>query len=217
MSGLRKQLVERIREKVLTGEIGVGRENATSETKLAESFDVSRVPVREALTVLADRQLVEQFPQRGVAARRISAGEALEAIRYCSAIEMSVVHYLTEEERLGESKRVADDIQTFRSDVEGLESAVEEGPDYVLLRETALHRNVAQSAGFLTGGRSIEEFRDCVHLYQRTSAPLPEENLRDIPRANMRWFDAVSKLNREECEASLSELFDQRMAQLDRL
>jgi DNA-binding GntR family transcriptional regulator len=218
MSELRGRLIDDIRRKVLTGEIGVGRENATSEAEIAKGFHetVSRVPVREALTVLADRLLVEQFPQRGIAARRLSLGEALEAIRLCSVIEGSVVSYLTKPERRSKVEESFGAIDALADELQELDFAREKGPDEVLLRETALHRSLARVAGFDTGGRSIQEFRDRTHLYQRTNAPLTDSEVDTVVKRNTELIDAVRGLDGSACESALVVLFDERIDQLTR-
>jgi GntR family transcriptional repressor for pyruvate dehydrogenase complex len=61
---LYEQIVEQIRERILSGELQDGDQLPT-ERELAEQFDVSRTAVREAVKALTQSGLVEVRPGRG--------------------------------------------------------------------------------------------------------------------------------------------------------
>jgi DNA-binding GntR family transcriptional regulator len=60
---LTARVTERLRRAILDAEFELGE--ALSEDKLATALEVSRTPVREALTALAQQGLIEIRPQRG--------------------------------------------------------------------------------------------------------------------------------------------------------
>jgi DNA-binding GntR family transcriptional regulator len=75
-----RRLYKTLAEQIITGEIKPGQR--LDERDLAERFEVSRTPVREALRGLQERGLVEIMPRRGVIVATISLdglGELLEA------------------------------------------------------------------------------------------------------------------------------------------
>lgn len=63
-SSLNSELTESLRDAIITGEIPQG--SRLSETRLAERFQVSRGPLREAIRRLEGMNLVSHRPQQGV-------------------------------------------------------------------------------------------------------------------------------------------------------
>lgn len=80
-----QQVHERLREDILSGELEPG--DVLTETALAESFGVSRGPVREALGRLAAEGLVTITPRRGAIIASLSADEFVEAYQVREALE----------------------------------------------------------------------------------------------------------------------------------
>ena len=66
---------------------------AIAEKQIAESYGVSRTPVREAVLRLADDGLVEVFPQSGTYVSRIPLNRLPEAIVIRKALEEGTVRY----------------------------------------------------------------------------------------------------------------------------
>ncbi|MDO7911202.1 GntR family transcriptional regulator [Pseudomonas sp. 22-AL-CL-001] len=62
-STLVQRIVSELRQKIQLGELSPGAH--LSAQKVADSFQVSRSPAREALTALAEQALLEQIPNRG--------------------------------------------------------------------------------------------------------------------------------------------------------
>ncbi|PWC32717.1 GntR family transcriptional regulator [Azospirillum sp. TSO35-2] len=67
------------------------------EKQVAETYGVSRTPVREAMLKLADEGLVEVFPQSGTFVARIPLGALPEAIAIRRALEEATVRYAAEQ------------------------------------------------------------------------------------------------------------------------
>lgn len=70
----------RIRDLMTSGEVAIGQKLVTQS--LADQFDVSRSPVREALLLLAEQGLLEQIPNRGFFAKAMpeSRGDPAEPL-----------------------------------------------------------------------------------------------------------------------------------------
>lgn len=75
------QIVERIRQWILTGELKDG-DLLPSERNLAQMFDVSRVPIREALKVLEFLGAVKHIRGKGVYVKRIGISHVLNNIDF---------------------------------------------------------------------------------------------------------------------------------------
>lgn len=83
------KLADRVRQdletEILTGELAPGAR--LDETRLAERFEVSRTPIREALTQLASVGLVETRPRQGAIVARITPKRLAEMFEVMAEIE----------------------------------------------------------------------------------------------------------------------------------
>ena len=71
---LPERVADALRDDILKGRFSPGE--ALRETAIAEEFEVSRAPVREALRILAAEGLVESLPYRHTRVRRITSTES---------------------------------------------------------------------------------------------------------------------------------------------
>lgn len=108
-------LLDRIRELVLGGEYTPG--TALSEVKLADHFEVSRTPVREALKQLQIEGLVEIRPKVGTFVREISRREIIEMFEVKETLEGMAARLMA---RRGSIPELA----ALRTNVEASEQAV---------------------------------------------------------------------------------------------
>lgn len=80
-SALYNQIFARIRDLLRTGKLKEG-DPLPSERELAQMFDVSRVPVREALKVLEFVGIVQHVRGKGVFIRKVTANNIIETIDF---------------------------------------------------------------------------------------------------------------------------------------
>ncbi len=83
------QIVQRVRVMIAQGELAPGVHLRQSE--LAKQFDISRVPVREALKLLAAEGIVDHDPNRGFFVAQLSSREAWQLYRLRHLIEAEVL------------------------------------------------------------------------------------------------------------------------------
>lgn len=88
------QLHMRLRHKIINCELAPGQR--ISETEIAESYAVSRQPVREAFIKLAEENLVNIRPQRGTFIKRISVSAVLSARFIREAVEADLARNVAE-------------------------------------------------------------------------------------------------------------------------
>lgn len=79
------RIAEALRRAIISGSIEGG--TALRQEELASAFDVSRVPVREALRLLEAEGLVEFHPNRGVVVAVITADEVADIYTIRAALE----------------------------------------------------------------------------------------------------------------------------------
>ncbi|MDR5906476.1 GntR family transcriptional regulator [Franzmannia qiaohouensis] len=86
---VRQRLYQVLRQSIIHMVLAPGQ--ALSEKEIADTFNVSRQPVREAFIRLSEAGLVEVRPQRGTYVVKISQRAVLEARFVREAIEVAVV------------------------------------------------------------------------------------------------------------------------------
>lgn len=193
----RAEAYAQVREVILRGQLQP--EAPTSERMLAERHDMSRMPVREALAVLAAVGLVDQIPQRGVEVHPIDSHEALQAIRLRMAIESVTVEELA---RSGGA-----DSDELRDAVASMESAYGSGDQIeFMLADTRLHVEIARLGGFNTSLTALQGLRDRVHLF-RLQQPLGYAEMRAVLDEHHALIQAIAAHDvsraREAIEAHL--------------
>lgn len=80
-----------IEQAIVAGDFAPGER--LDETALADRFDVSRTPIREALTALESTGLVELRPRRGAFVKALSAAELLEMFETMAELESSCARF----------------------------------------------------------------------------------------------------------------------------
>ncbi len=86
---VRQRLFQVLRQSIIQMVLAPGQ--ALSEKEIAETFMVSRQPVREAFIRLSEAGLVEVRPQRGTYVVKISQRAVLEARFVREAVEVAIV------------------------------------------------------------------------------------------------------------------------------
>jgi DNA-binding GntR family transcriptional regulator len=84
-SRLAEQLLDAIEERIVTGEYAPGAR--LDEVELAETFHVSRTPIREALIRLGTIRMIEKKPRRGWAVAPASPRRLFEMFEFMSELE----------------------------------------------------------------------------------------------------------------------------------
>lgn len=82
---LHEAVVDRLRDMIIEGELRVGER--LHEFNLAETLNVSRTPVREAVKLLATEGLVELLPGRGARVAALSAKTITDLLEVIGGIE----------------------------------------------------------------------------------------------------------------------------------
>lgn len=139
------QIVNNLYERITSGQMESGTKLV--ETVLADSFKVSRGPVREALRHLASLGLVSFAPNRGASVRVISLTEAKALYEYRTALEAEAA-YLAAQRIQAEG---AQQLRLLLADHTSLVAASSDGAYVVKNRDSDFHSLVA----FLSGSEYI--------------------------------------------------------------
>lgn len=84
-ASLRQQVIERLRDAVISGRLSPGQR--LTERELTESLGVSRTVVREALRQLEAEGLIEVIPNKGPVVRTLTAEEAEDIYRIRAVLQ----------------------------------------------------------------------------------------------------------------------------------
>lgn len=90
---IREIIYDRLKEAILSGEIGDGER--LIESDIAERLNVSRTPVREAFRMLESDGILEALPRRGVVVRNMAVDDIVEIYRIRQALEVMAVQSAT--------------------------------------------------------------------------------------------------------------------------
>ncbi len=203
----RDRALQAIREVILSGRIRAGER--TSERRLTEGFlagtDLGRTPVREALAVLTEQGIVEQYPQVGFSVRRVEATEARRVL---------ALQRITERVVAAEGARRHIDVQPLRRIAADLAEAAERGQaSRAMNLARTLHVTLAEAAGYGSAVEPLGGFRDRFALFFAATQPLAGRELTEVAVQSDRLVEAVAAdASGEEALERLDELIETEAA-----
>jgi len=128
-------VTERLRRAIVNGDVVAGQR--LLETELAESFNVSRATVRQALLHLKNEDLVEMRPRRGAVVARMSREDSMQLCETRCLLESFGL-----KEAL--ANLTADDLASMRRTAMAMGKALEDGDIMSLVElDDTFHRTIA--------------------------------------------------------------------------
>lgn len=199
-SSLADQAYNRIREKILTGDFAIGA--TLSRRKLAAEFNMSFMPVMEALQKLENEGLVESLPRIGTRVRVPTPGDIREEYIMREALECHCARLFAERATEDEKR----ELRVIAKELDRLDKkwvAEERDNPAVVVAENKLHMHfhmrIAECTGSATLVKAVSLNQTLVfkwHLdagYKPPSAPtwhehwheqlIDELSLSDVDRA----------------------------------
>lgn len=98
-------IIKRIKDMIMEGKLKVG-DKLPSERELAEMFQVSRVPVREALKIMEFMEVIQYIPGDGVYLKHIAIKDLLSKIDFMVETSSDIISDLFEARQAVELKAV---------------------------------------------------------------------------------------------------------------
>lgn len=138
-SSLTEKVYNLLRDEIVTCELEPGRE--LSESELAERFEVSKTPVREALAALRSDGFVHTFPRRGYQVAPITFGDMNELFELRTLLEAGAAELACQRisaADLEQLKQMADTVYN-RAEPPSLRNFIQ--------TNSAFHLAIARSAG----------------------------------------------------------------------
>ena len=189
------EVTRRLREEILSGRLAPG--TPLGQEKLAGQFGVSRVPIREALRVLAGENLVQLESYRGAVVTRLSIEELDELYGIIWGIEIPVVRRAVpaiSDEALAEMREIVSQMRTMQRDAAGW---------YRL--NVRFHRVLMEQSGWSYAVRIVDDCRRNIGRYA-TAPSLFEENVDVWTERDARLLDACERRDPAAAIAALEEM-----------
>jgi DNA-binding GntR family transcriptional regulator len=131
-----------LRDSIVSGRFAMGER--IYENRLAKEMGISRAPIREALTRLAQEQVIVDRPRRGMIVREFSAEDVIDLYNTRIALEQTAI-------RLATRQRVS--TETLRALIAEMDDARRESLSRVVDAEARFHETLVELGGngYLTG------------------------------------------------------------------
>ena len=186
-----EQLREIIEERIATGRYQPGMR--LDETELATEFEVSRTPIREAMTLLEQEGFLRTVPRRGVFIVRKTKKQILEMIEMWAAIESMAARLATlnaSDEDIGQLRGMFDEFrnQTPADHIEEYSEA-----------NIAFHQAIIRLSGSHLMGQTIENLFLHVRAIRRMTIAQSDRAARSIVD-HMRIIEALERRDTEWAE-----------------
>ena len=97
-------VVERVREKILSGELREGEQ--LRQDAIANEFQISRIPVREALSHLAAEGLITIYANRGAVVSALSPDEIMQLFKRLNEAGTTIIQVTHSERNAAYGNRI---------------------------------------------------------------------------------------------------------------
>lgn len=201
------QIAEHIGDRIVDGTHAPG--SRLREVELAESFEVSRATVREALRLLEQRGLVRILPQRGAHVTQLSVKELHDLFEVRASL-------LATGSRLVAERRNADDARRLRGMLDDLRRAMADVDAYTRTSAELVRTLAALSGNEVLAGY-IGDFAMRIGRYTRMGLA----NLTNRKRSLATWEQLIAAIERGDGSAAAAHharlALDNRGAALEEL
>jgi DNA-binding GntR family transcriptional regulator len=206
---LRQQVLERLREAIIGGQLAPGQRLV--ERALTDKLGVSRTVVREVVRQLESEGLVAIIPNRGPVVRELSTTEARDLYTIRAALEGLAA-------RLCVERAAAGQITKLGATLDGVAAAYKSGDaDAVLATKNRFYALLFESAGsealssmLTTLHARIWRWRALGLTHPKRSARRSEESVKGLKAIlaaiKRRDADAAERLTREEAQHAAAEV-----------
>ncbi|WP_321449661.1 GntR family transcriptional regulator [uncultured Cohaesibacter sp.] len=206
---LAQQAYEKILELILSGEAEPGE--MLTERRLAETLDMSRTPIRDALLMLESEGLLKRHGSRGLQVKQMRIEDYMEVLQIRLLLE-------PEAARLAAGHLSAETISDLRKRLHDLIDGAEKGatrPDREAVRavDDGLHGAIANMAGNAHLAQIIHSLRRQTQIFDLRSIP---ERLTSTCQEHLALIDLLEQGKSEEAAEAMREHLDHVRASIIR-
>lgn len=199
MSGetLSKGAYRRLRDDIIKGRIAPN--TILSERALAERLDISRTPLRSALSMLEREQVIERMSNGAVLVRQISVEQLLDIFQLRQILESAAAGRAAEQGITPDLLAIRSRQETYLQDTQSqFESFWKDDGDF--------HQAVSAAARFSLLPKLLAEQRAIV---RRSTVVHSDTTFTDQAREHIEVIDAIAARNPQEARAAMARHFDQ--------
>ena len=192
---LRKEVYERIKNALVTNQFHPGQR--LEEKYLSDFLQVSRTPIREALTRLEREGLVGSIANRGSFVKRFSVNDILEIMEMREVAEGLAARLFTERADEEEKRHLRETMEPFTIDT------VENDIDKYTQANVVFHRTIMRGAGNDRLVATLENLYDhyAVATHRRI-IPLTKRERRSL-QEHLRVIEAVEEGDSHKAEQEM--------------
>ena len=198
---LAQQAYEQILELILSGEAEPGE--MLTERRLAETLDMSRTPIRDALLMLESEGLLKRHGSRGLQVKQMRIEDYMEVLQIRLILE-------PEAARLAAGHVPAETLADLRKQLQDLLDGAEAGtvrPDRETVRsvDDGLHGAIANMAGNAHLAQIIHSLRRQTQIFDLRSIP---ERLTSTCQEHLALIDLLEQGKSNEAAEAMREHLD---------
>lgn len=186
------QLIANLRDRIVRGEIAPGVR--LSEQDIANSYGMSRQPVREAFIRLAGEGLLEIRPQRGTFVRKISTEEVAISRFVREAVEADIV-------RIAATEASDEEIASLHEQLERQAEVQDRSPLAFMQLDELFHKSLAEAAGKAAAWAHLQPVK--MHMDRVRYLTAAEFPLGKLVGQHRSIVEAIAERNADAAEAAM--------------
>ena len=179
-----------LKQRIISGEYEPGKRLIAND--LAEEFDISRMPVREALTRLASTGLVELIPYKGAIVNEITAEDYVEIFYIRSVLEGLAA-------RLACPNLTDEDLEKMRAANEEIKQMIEKDDVDFQRVNRLFHSTIWQRTGSERLQTLLSNLYSEASQYRNLTMIYPGR-MKDVYEEHKRFLDSLYTRDAEEAE-----------------
>jgi DNA-binding GntR family transcriptional regulator len=183
-NSLSRDVFAKLSERILHWEYAPGQR--LTEELLCAEFNVSRSPIREALQMLADRNLIDKKPRQGYLVKQLNLTEITELYEVRSALETHVMERVCAE-GMAEAPLLELELEWTRllHNLPGMDN-------YPVGEDEAFHRTFAEATGNQALQTMLQGINDRIRFMRASDIRTPQR-MRDTCLEHLEIIDAVRR------------------------
>ena len=190
---LSQMAYDRLLERLITRDIPVG--SVLFERKLADSLEISRTPVREALNRLESEGFVTRKPGRVMVVKEFSVRELIETLHVRQVLEVESVGLAT-------GRIPAEELRATAEAIRALLASPAPSADEDWAVDSRFHTMITGHSGNAILAKTIHDLRLKTHMFNMERVP---ERFEAGHREHLAIIDSLEREDRDRARAGIHE------------
>jgi DNA-binding GntR family transcriptional regulator len=190
-------VMEKLRQAIWSGDLAPG--TPLREAHIAKQFDVSQVPVREALLQLEHLGLVVRVPDRGTTVTKLTRQEIQELMKVRGHLELMAFQLA--------ARNLTDAVtSSLKHHLRRMQEQVAKGDYFAVAEEDfAFHRTVWHASGNEVLERTLDRLCVPVYAFVSLKRAAAGENLKSTIKSHRKLLDELLSRDEKRIAAAVNE------------